>query len=430
MKLTKDEFVLTDGESPLELFKQGIRAEATRDKYTRTLKWLVMEFLDEFLEGDFENRIKQLVKITKENPEWTKKLLLSISKKLRSRTELPTENKDYLNPSSFDNYFKPIKKLFDMNDISFAWKRIYSTFPEINNSLDGRGWTRNEISKMVKHQTGSMDCAIVLVLASSGIRAGGLKLDWEDITPVYELNGKLVIEITELEEEKAKLVCGMLKIYKGSSEQYPAFVTPEAFFSLEEWKKEWARRIGRQPKEEDPIFINEGDLPRRATTASLKKRVERMIQKAELRPPLTKGKRRHDAPTMNGFRRFWNKTVKESLSRDSPLASFIKKEFIMGHMGMFKLDKNYFKTQVLELAEEYLQAVSDLTISNEFRLRIENVKLIQEKTLVTDELINTQERFEAKLDELFKNQEKQDEIISDLAELSPEDSHENKIAEN
>jgi len=77
---------------------------------------------------------------------------------------------------------------------------------------------------------------------------------------------------------------------------------------------------------------------------------------------------------MNGFRRFWNKTCKESLSRDSPLGSLIKKEFMMGHTGLIKLDRNYFKTHTLELAEEYLNAIPNLTISNEKRLRLENKK--------------------------------------------------------
>ena len=56
---------------------------------------------------------------------------------------------------------------------------------------------------------------------------------------------------------------------------------------------------------------------------------------------------------MNGFRRFFNKACKESLSNESPLAALIKKEYMMGHAGLVKLDRNYFKTHVLELAAEY-----------------------------------------------------------------------------
>jgi hypothetical protein len=46
---------------------------------------------------------------------------------------------DYLNLNSFANYFKPIKKLFDMNDVVISWKRVYATFPEEVNYSDGRG---------------------------------------------------------------------------------------------------------------------------------------------------------------------------------------------------------------------------------------------------------------------------------------------------
>jgi cell shape-determining protein MreC len=95
---------------------------------------------------------------------------------------------------------------------------------------------------------------------------------------------------------------------------------------------------------------------------------------------MKKGQKRHEVPVMNGFRRFWNKACKESLSRDSPLASLIKKEFMMGHTGLVKFDRNYFKTQVLELAEEYLNAVSNLTISDEERTKAENRQLRKEKS--------------------------------------------------
>ena len=51
----------------------------------------------------------------------------------------------------------------------------------------------------------------------------------------------------------------------------------------------------------------------------------------------------------------------------------------MGHVGLVKLDRSYFKTHTLELAEEYLNAVPALTISNEFRLKAENARLRKEK---------------------------------------------------
>ena len=125
MKLTKDEFRRINGESPLEMFHQGIKAKETREKYTRTLRHVLCKTFEDIIEGDFEDRVKQLVKHAKEDPEWTRDLLLNLSRKLKERTNLPKNDPEYLNPSSIDNYFKPIKKLFDMNDVVIPWNRIY-----------------------------------------------------------------------------------------------------------------------------------------------------------------------------------------------------------------------------------------------------------------------------------------------------------------
>ena len=41
----------------------------------------------------------------------------------------------------------------------------------------------------------------------------------------------------------------------------------------------------------------------------------------------------------------------------------------MGHKGLLKLDPNYYKTNPLELADTYVNAVPNLTVSESERLR-------------------------------------------------------------
>lgn len=66
---------------------------------------------------------------------------------------------------------------------------------------------------------------------------------------------------------------------------------------------------------------------------------------------------------MIAFRKFFNTTLANA--RVDPLA----KEILMGHdIG---LDKNYFRPTEVGLLQEYLKAVNDLTISEEFRLKQE-----------------------------------------------------------
>lgn len=132
MKVTVDEIATMDEKSHLDLFRQGIRAEKTREKYTRTLRKVVCEIMEDLPRGDFEEWLAEMVRRGKEHPDWTLRLL-KLSEKLRAKTELPKDNADYLNPASIPNYFKPLKKLFDMCDVTIPWKRIYATYPELDN---------------------------------------------------------------------------------------------------------------------------------------------------------------------------------------------------------------------------------------------------------------------------------------------------------
>jgi hypothetical protein len=186
LKITKEE-IETFSQEPIELFYQGIKSPVTRAKYTEILRRVLCELLEDFLEGTFEQRAKQLVLESKQNPEWPTNILLAIAKKLKERTQLPVSNKHYLNPNSVPNFFKPIKKLFDMNAVPTTWPRIYSAFPEKNNINDGRGYTREEIERMLNFSKGALDRAIILVASSSGVREGGLVLQWKDLVPVYKI---------------------------------------------------------------------------------------------------------------------------------------------------------------------------------------------------------------------------------------------------
>jgi hypothetical protein len=357
-----------------------MRAEATRKSYEKRLRHLLCVVLEEILEGSFEERIRQLVDISKKDPDWTVDLLLNVSRMFKERTKLPKDHSEYYNPSSFPNYFKPVKKLFDMNNIVISWKRIYATYPELDNltSRYTRGWSREEISKMLKNTSDSGVRALILIASSSGVRMGALELDWQDIFPVYSVDGKLTTESAQ----NGKIVCAVVVVYKGSAEEYFSFITPEAYYALMGYREYWQKRVGRQPQPEDPIFFRSRNPLKKARAVALRERISRVARKSGLR--LMESKRRHEVPIMNGFRRFWDKTVKSTASRDSPLSSLIKKEMMMGHQGLTKFDKNYFQTFLSELAEEYLTVVPALTISDEFRLREENERLKKENTEVLE----------------------------------------------
>ena len=211
--MTKKYITRSHDTSPLHLFRQGIRSEVTRRTYTYTLRRILCDILEDVLEGDFERRAGQFVQRARDDPDWTLDLLLSLAWKLREQTELPKDHAEYLNPTSVPSHFMPVRKLLDMNSASMPWRSIYATFPEKDNILDTRGWTRQEIAAMLVHARDPMDRTIVLLLASSGVRAGALnQLNWGDITPVYREGGRLTVDPSG----GGEVACVTLSIYSGS----------------------------------------------------------------------------------------------------------------------------------------------------------------------------------------------------------------------
>lgn len=103
LKLKIEEIQRTEGESALDLFYQGIRADAIRESYERRLKYILSDMLSDILEGMFEERASQFVRLAKEKPDWTRDLLLCLSKKLHERSDLPKDDHDYLSPEHSAN---------------------------------------------------------------------------------------------------------------------------------------------------------------------------------------------------------------------------------------------------------------------------------------------------------------------------------------
>ena len=76
-----------------------------------------------------------------------------------------------------------------------------------------------------------------------------------------------------------------------------------------------------------------------------------------------------EVPTLNGFRRFYNKATKNTETGESNLSALIKSEFIMGHSGLTPLDRHYYKADIEEKAKTYVKMVPNLTISESERLK-------------------------------------------------------------
>lgn len=465
MEIQPDEILKTK-ENPIDLFYQGIKAKYTKEDYVRKLKKVLCEFLNPILVGDpqkveeqkrnghgkrsgvvpsyfdadFEERANELVKKASEDPEWAEAVLLKLSEKLRERTQLDKTDDNYLNPRSIYNYFKPIQKLFEMNGVAISWKRVKSTFPEEENIHETTEYTQKEIKKMLNYAR-VQDKVIILLAASSGIRAGAFDFKWKHVKPIYEFEGRMYWEdqeVTETVSSKGKVIAMMVKIYSGSRYEYIAFGTPECWRTIEAYKEHWEKEVGHPPKPDDVFFKQHGILVRPLTMDGLRKRLERVLVESGVRTPKPKGIRQYKVPAFNGFRRYFNKQNKKSLSKGSALSSLILKENMMGHTGLIKLDENYFKEHIHELIEEYLLSIPYLTISDEELERIKNTHLTEENSRLRkkqtqiqflERRINNMEKEKGASienvagflnEELVKRDKTLKELMSKLAQMSKE----------
>jgi len=414
-------------ESPLTRFYSSFNSDATRKDYERKLKKVMCEFLSDVLEGDqnlvnqelaepktkrgssfkvptadFEVRVNEFVRRAKHDADWAENVIITIIEKLKEKSKLPTLDENYIKPDSVKNYYFPLQKLLEMNKINIAFKLIRKSLPAQEFLDDSRGWTRQEIKKMLEH-TDSSGKVLILLASSSGIRAGAFDFRWKHLIPVYQYGEKLLWEeedITESVVNEGKVVCAMIKIYADSKDQYFAFITPECWNTIQEYKLSWTNEVNREPKPNDLFLKYSGSsLVRPIGIPSVRKRLVTILVDAGLRTPLTEGKRRHNVPAFNGFRRFFNKANKQALSKNSSLAQLIMKENMMGHNGLIRLDRNYFKTHISELIEEYLNSIPHLTISDVDRKQQDIEK--HKKRIVQLEDIR-QDEIESVVDEKLK----------------------------
>ena len=401
MELRPEEIVQTK-ENPLELFYSSMKSEYTKKDYDRKLRKVMCEFLGPILNGDpelvkqqelqpnptrrgikrvffdadYEIRANEFVKRAANDPDWAESIIVSLAKKFGERTKLEKIDPNYIKPTSLKNYFNPIQKLLEMNNVTISWKRIRATIPKSDEVDNTREYTYEEIQKMLLHCK-IEDRVLVLLAASSGIRAGAFNLKWKHFVPIYEYENHYLWEendVTESVTKNGKIICSMIRIYADSNEEYFAFITPECWNAIQGYRELWIKETKEEPKEDDPFFRKKGTHHIPLSDMGIRKRLERILEEAGIRKPLSKDKRRHKVPAFNGFRRFYNKASKKSISKNSALASLILKENMMGHSGLIKLDKNYFKSNIAELVEEYLQAIAFLTISDEQRAKDELIK--------------------------------------------------------
>lgn len=327
-------------DDPLTLFKDALPNHLTRDRYEHRLD-LFFKFLE--IDGDsLEQRSVNFTKKSKENPNWTTSVILKYIRMHKERAE-----KKEISTATLPNYYKPIKLFCEMNDITLNWKKITRGIPRAKRYSTDRIPTLEEIKQLIRYPDRRLKSAI-LVMMSSGIRIGAWDyLRLGDITPI-EKNGKLIA---------AKII-----VYRGEAEEYPTFITPEAYESLKEYmdfRKDHREKITEKSwvlrDEFDVAKSSRGiaTIPKKLQSSGLKRLIERALWAQNLRKPLESGEKRHEFKTDHGFRKYF-KTISEKHMKS------LHVEMLMGHAT--GLADNYYRISDDEMLEEYMKAIPALSV--------------------------------------------------------------------
>ncbi len=384
---------------PLRKFESGIKSKETLIAYKKTFR----EFLNAITEfnGTFEQKISQFVGFANKNPTETQDLIERYAIYLKDRTKNPRDSSEYLNPSVVPNKFKGLKKFCRINKIHISWEDIENYYPDKNNIKQTRGFTTDEIKQILDHSTGVQMDFVILTMSSSGIRVGGWNgIKWGHINPIYEGNGKYAHSSEHL--MNPKIVCASMVVYAGTSDEYVTLISIEAYEKLQSLHKQWVKMMGQEPTNEDLILITKTDnIP--FTQSGIRNKISNLVRKSSLFDHVKK-ERRYDVPYTHGFRKRYNKIMSEMQNKNESHANYIRKERLLGHKSaLSKLEGNYFYSDVIESVPQYLEAMPELMITDEYRMKWEleiqrnaNVKL--EKTVnINQQLFNEMSELKAKI---------------------------------
>ncbi len=353
-----------DEENPLQMFLYALRAAESKRQYPRRLK-VVLDYLKKKSElkcSTLDEQCKEFIMKTRENPKWANNQLMQFVLFQKQRVE-----SGEIVSTTIRNYIKAAKLFLEMNfDVPLVnWKRITKSLPAPKNASNDRAPSLAELKILMAYPDRRIK-PIILCMISGAFRIGAWNyLKWKHVTPIKS-------------EKTGKIISAKMNIYFGEPEEYYSFITPEAYDALEEYimfrKNSGENITGESWLIRDVWATTDFDTfknstlglvkyPKKLKSSGIKSLIERAMRAQGLAKPLPNGVKRREWKSGHGYRKFF-KTRAEQVMKPANV------ELLSGRdIGV---SQSYYKPTNHELMEDYIKAIPILTISDEYRLQIEN----------------------------------------------------------
>jgi integrase len=277
-------------------------------------------------------------------------------------------------------YIAALNKFYSMNDLVLNWKKIKSFVGDYEKVVEDRPYNHSEIHTLI-HNATLRNKALILLMASSGIRIGAIPL----------------LRIKDLEFVDAYKIFKIYVYSRSKRSSYFTFCTPECAIEINnylDYRKRWGERINP----ESPLFRADFNITKISDVKGIAVKtvqsiVKNLLLKTGLRkvPTETYRFRRSDIMQCHGFRKFFETNA---------FKAGMDNMYIRRLMGQKSgLEDAYLKLSEEELLEGdnrhvgYIGITDQLTIEESQRLKKKNQELEINKDKLESRLDKLEEMY-------------------------------------
>jgi len=249
--------------------------------------------------------------------------------------------------SSIITIFASIQKFLFVNDRTVNKKKLMMFLPEKSKTKQ-RAITTEEVRLLLKHCGSKRNRAIVHVFSATGCRPEALA----------DLKLK---HISEMPNGYTSVI-----FYAGTNNELQHFYHPEVTSAVNDYLDD-RRQEGEKLEPESYLFRQKrwlADSESHLTLTGIESIIDNLMKHAGIKR-IKMNDKRYDLPVCNGFRNRFNTILKRNSDISYPIA-----EQFLDHK--LRMEPSYLFPTREELFDEYKKAVPELTISNEWKLKIEN----------------------------------------------------------
>ena len=287
--------------------------------------------------------------------------------------------------SAIDVRLHSILKFYTVNRVNLHREHIAQYKPPQKRTRRDSAYTHEQIHKLLNSTTNERDRAMILLLASTGMRIGSLPtLTIGNISKVYPPGYPPNNHIYKI------------VVYEGEREEYYTFTTFESANAVDSYIA-YRERFGEQLTPQSSLLRNHlnANLPRIKiinkpkflSNKSLNTAMDRLLLRSGLRTRTKKEEKHlHENMLSHGFRKF------KETQMIAANVEYNTRQFLVGHKSAVGLDSSYDRTPESVRLREFCKAMDLLTISPENRLRKQVAE--QEHTIQVELAKSKEERQE------------------------------------